>query len=133
MSDGRLEPSLGMKLSPSSSVMSVVLPPGVRPSSCETNVRPVSWSVKRIGSPAARGVEARRSGFASQFGFAGEEQSLKGARYRSGENPPKSITRPPSGILNMLLEKLGSAFQLQPIAGPPPPPPRPPAAGQLWN
>src|SRR2546423_11627593 len=119
MSDGRLEPSLGMKLSPSSSVMSVVLPPGVRPSSCETNVRPVSWSVKRIGSPAARGVEASRSGFASQFGFAGEEQSLKVARYRSGENPPKSMTRPPFGMLNMLLEKLWSDFQLQPIDGSP--------------
>src|SRR5205814_3764691 len=119
MSDGRLEPSLGMKLSPSSSVMSVVLPAGVRPSSCETKVRPVSGSVKRIGSPAARGVEARRSGFASQFGFAGEEQSSKVARYKSGENPPKSITRPPFGMLNMLLLELVSDFQLQPIEGSP--------------
>src|SRR6476659_2187150 len=119
MSDGRLDPSLGEKLSPSSSVMSVVLPAGVRPSNWETNVRPISWSVKRIGSPAARVVEAVRSGFASQFGFAGEEQSLKVARYMSGEKPPKSITRPPFGMLNMLFGKFCSDFQLHPIEGSP--------------
>ncbi|TMQ52153.1 MAG: hypothetical protein E6K73_03710 [Candidatus Eisenbacteria bacterium] len=77
MQEGAPEPSLGLKLSPSLSVMSVVLPAGVSPSSCVTNVRPVTWSVNRIGSPKTRGVLAVRSGFCSQVAFAGDWQSSK--------------------------------------------------------
>ena len=75
--EGAAEPSLGEKLSPSLSVMSVVLPAGVSPSSCDTNVRPVWWSVNRIGSPKTRGVAGRTTGFCSQVASAGDWQSLK--------------------------------------------------------
>ena len=37
----------------------------------------------------------------------------------SGENPPKSMTRPPFGMLNMLLLEVVSDFQLHPIEGSP--------------
>ena len=76
MHEGSPDPSLGEKLSPSLSVNSVVLPAGVSPSSCDTNVRPVVWSVNRIGSPKALGVDGRTTGFCSQVASAGDWQSL---------------------------------------------------------
>src|SRR5436190_11722159 len=72
-----------------------------------------------MGSPAARGLAASRSGFASHKIFAGEEQSLKVARYTSGENPPNNKALPPFPMVNMLLLKLCSDFQLHPMDGSP--------------
>src|SRR5437773_72786 len=60
----------------SSGTLAVVLPAGVSPSSCDTNVRPVVWSVNRIGSPKALGVDGRTTGFCSQVASAGDWQSL---------------------------------------------------------
>src|SRR3954451_19868998 len=120
-----------MKVSPSLSVASVVLPGWA---ACgETNVRPgptragYPWSVKRIGSPTARGVLAVRSGFFSQKAFAGDEQSSNVTRNISARNPPKYVVVPPFGIGPLLLAKVWpepgrttfSVSQFTPIDGSP--------------
>ena len=62
-------PWLGVHVSPSSSLKDMRL---VAPASCEVKVRPVRWSVKRIGS---RLVTAFGALLSSQVVLAGEEVS----------------------------------------------------------
>src|SRR6266446_4777689 len=104
--------------------MSIVEPAGVSPSSCATNVRPVSSSVNRIGSPNPRGVFALRSGLFSHSAPAGDEQSSQVTFPMAGEQPRKKSEVPPFGML--LMEPLtlwlwltASLVQLLPTEGSP--------------
>src|SRR5882672_9963380 len=89
-------PWLGVQFVPSLSVKAVRLS---CPVNCETNVRPVMWSVNRMGSSDTVDVVAKLT--SSQVAFAGEVQSSK--LILEVRNDPVNITL--------------SVFQLHPMDG----------------
>ena len=70
-------------------------------SNCETNVRPVLWSVNRIGSPNARTVFALISGLVSHIAPAGDEQSSHVTLSIDARNPRTAGRELPSGQLSV--------------------------------
>src|ERR1044071_9916431 len=102
---------LGVHVAPSSSVNDIRLD---LTKSCETKVRPVALSVKRIGSSEV--IEVLAALTSSHVAVAGEAESLK--RTRKVWRPEMNMAAP--------------VFQLTPMVGSPALSPRPEVAAKFW-